>query len=102
MNANSVINYLGKQKTKILELTLYTIAAVLLIGHVFFLDGFVSASDVAMVSLGIVFGVMATFSWTPVQNLLNSPVKLELAETFILGKYQEKNLGNDTSDRRAA
>lgn len=85
-----------------LELSIYLVLATLFIGHVFFLASQMSAGNIVLIALGIVFGAMASVTWTPMTNLLASPVSPKLAEVFSFREHSESNKRNETKDRRAA
>lgn len=85
-----------------IELSAYIVLASVLIGHVFFLGGQMSAGNIVLIALGILFGVMASVTWTPIINLLAKPVFPELAEVFAFKKRRDSDKRGEMDDRRAA
>ena len=102
MNAKSMSHSKHKQELKYVELGAYIVLASALIGHVLFVDGQVSAGNIVLIAMGIVFGIMASMTWTPFSTRLDKPVALDLAEVFSFRKHSNTNKADDRNDRRAA
>ena len=102
MNANSVNHIKNSQILNHLETASYSVLAIGLIGHVFYLDSQFSAINVALLFSGIVCGMMAVVAWTPVTARFSAPVTFNLAEVLSFSKEQSPDTSHDSDDRRAA
>jgi len=100
MNARGIIENLKARKFQIVEVSTYAVLASCLIGQVFFLQGQIAASNVAMIGLGIIFGSMATMLATPLSRRLSKPDSFDLAEVFPLKKHDVHH--RPTSDEQQA
>lgn len=102
MNAFNVNNLKYIPKLKNIETASYVSLAALLIGHVFFLEGLMSADNIMLIAVGIIFGAMASVSWTPVWNQINRPANINLAEVLSMKKADKSDMKNCANDQRAA
>lgn len=100
MNAYSV-KFL-KHNSKNIELAAYVLLASGFIGHIFFLENQVSAMNIALIAIGIVFGVMASVNWTPLTQRMSQPVRFELAEVFSFARPEKSGSHHNPGDQRAA
>lgn len=71
MTANSFIHLKNFQWKTALENSVYIGLASVLIGHVFFINGEVNYINAALVMIGIVFGTLAIYRLTPLNNWLS-------------------------------
>lgn len=101
MNTRGNIALKKTRRFQIIEVATYAVLASCLIGHVFFLQSEISAINVAMIGLGIIFGTMATMYATPISQGLAKPVAFHLAEVFSLKKHNT-NHHPAQRDRHAA
>ena len=102
MNADSV-NYVQRNlNLKHLEIAAYAVLAICLIGHVFYLESQLSAINVALLTGGIIFGMMATVAWTPIAERFSVPGAFNLAEVLSFSRGSKPDADPDMNDRRAA
>jgi hypothetical protein len=72
MNANNVNWWNTSFWKRNLERTIYAVLAVVLIGHVFFINGLVGAINVLLLLVGTAFGFITTFQLTPLCDFLDN------------------------------
>jgi hypothetical protein len=72
MNADNVNWWNTSFWRRNLERTIYAVLSVILIGHVFFINGLVEAINVLLLWVGTAFGFITTFQLTPVCDFLDN------------------------------
>lgn len=83
------------------ELAVYAIASLALIGHVFVVPGPISGVNVALILLGAVFGLIFATGTTPFANLVTRDGEASVsADVFPF--IQNTNKPRDVDERRAA
>ena len=100
MNAYSVKAH--KQNLKNIEMAAYVLLASGFIGHIFFLESQVSAMNIVLLAIGVVFGVMASVNWTPLSARMSQPVRFELAEVFSFTRPEKPDGHSGSNGQRAA
>lgn len=101
MNANRANPTQNSETLKHVELAVYAILALCLIGHLFYVDSQISAINVGFVASGILFGLMVAVGCTPVSRQISTPGTLNLAEVFTFSN-SVKDVDKNVNDRRAA
>ena len=68
MLTNSFIHLINKSWKNTLELMLYAVTGIVLMGHVFMIEGAITYANSLLVMLGIVVANLAVYQMTPVSN----------------------------------
>ena len=102
MNANRITTTQIKQTIKHAEIAAYALLALGLIGHLFFVDSQITAINIALLTSGIVFGMMVAVECTPVSKRIPVPDTLNLAEVFSFSQDAKEHTETSADGRRAA
>jgi len=96
-------NFLNQIRTvRAFELGVYGMLAASLIGHVFFLNGQVSLNDVALLTIGIVFGLMVSVGGTPLTETHKTAEASQRAEVVSWQGRKQADTSTHDDTRHAA
>lgn len=71
MTAFSLNHSIHLQWKTALENAIYTALSAILIGQIFFMQGMVDIEHALLVMLGVMFGILAIYRVTPINNLVS-------------------------------
>ena len=102
MQANSVNYRIIPLWSKTVELTLYSVLAVVLIAHVVFINGPVETINVFLILAGTVFGFVSAFGLTPISDLvINIGTKISADILTLVREDLDQQLISPDSKRAA-
>ena len=95
-------NYINNNHRKnALEILVYAVAAIVLVGQVLFVNGTVGYLNTILVMLGVVFATMTIYQLTPISNWLTGDDLATPADILMFSKPETDKQQNDVT-RHAA
>ena len=104
MHTFNTSHFRNRNFLKYLELTVYSLIAVILIGNLFELSGLVNLYNVTLLTLGTIFGLLVSVGWAPLTRKCKSedPETLSHTANIQTEPKQDQKPSDHDENRHAA